>query len=483
MMLLVFVTGLIGVTTLLIERTHSSREMFYGRAEARAEALTEMVADLVSPALASGDSPSVSRGIETMTRFPNVVSVSVFDRAGALVSQKTNEIEAGPAQDVLETRSVIVNPVSKDAIGEVRAVLSTQSLKETLRNLFWKTLALASLAIFGLAGAAWILGHIVGRRLESLAEVLERIDLDKPLALKQGGSASELDRLARSFNALHSRLLHEKSERLQLEAFKSDLTNMLVHDMKHPITVTGVVLALLQDDAAALDSDKKAHLFGVAKRNIRRENVMIENLLQIAKLKNAQIPLRKTRLNLKSFMEKCAEENSVVVEQDGRKWRLEADESLDAYWIFGDPALLKRLIGNLVFNAIDHSPPEGGITLGARLRGTGAPVVEIFVRDEGAGIPIERREAIFRKYRTSAESTKNAGLGLAFCKLVAEHHAARLELVDSAQPGTTFALVIPASTRPMAPAPDKQELPASAMSVPLIARADEGADSRRTSDT
>jgi signal transduction histidine kinase len=445
----VFISGLLGTAALVMERTHASREMFYGRAEARAQALGEIVADLVSPSLADGDAASVGRKLAAVAEFPSVVSVSVLDPDGEVVARSGGAPEADTARDELAASVPIANRATREPLGRVRVVLSTRSLEEALGRLFWKTLAFGAVGLLVLAGAAWTVGFLLGRRLETLVDVLERADSDQPPVLAEGGTADELDRLARGFNALRGRLLHEKAERLQLEAFRNDLTNMLVHDMKHPITVMGVVLALLQEEDGELDADKRTRLFGIAKRNIRRESVMIENLMQMAKLKNAQLPLRKTRLNLREFMAGCAEENAFVVEQDGRPWRLEAGEELDACWIFGDLVLLKRVVGNLVFNAIDHSPAAGGITLGARLRGKGAPVVEIFVRDEGAGIPAERREAIFLKYQTSGESAKNAGLGLAFCKLVAERHAARLELVDSGQPGTTFALVIAASTRPM----------------------------------
>ena len=262
---------------------------------------------------------------------------------------------------------------------------------------------------------------------------------------QDGGTDSEIDRLARAINILHERLLAETAERGKLAAFKDDLKNMLVHDMKHPLTVLNDVLAMLGEAGVEVGLEKKIALLKMGKKSIRRQDVMIENLLQLARLNNTEMPLRKERISLASFMEECARENAVVVQQAQRRWALELDEELGARWIFGDRALLKRLVGNLVLNAVDHTPPETGITLGIRLRGKDRSRAEIFVRDEGAGVPPEKRDMIFSKYASFAESSKNVGLGLAFCRAVAEKHSARLELLESKPPGATVALVIPVS--------------------------------------
>ncbi len=448
--LAVFAAGSLGVAALVADRYIAASEILYGRVEERAGALLETVENLAMPQLLQGDGRDINREIGVLGRLPRVESISIYDENGKVVFQTEHKDEpraprAGPAKArLIELHKAMTDPVSGKLIGGVQVALSTESLQAALRDLLWRGIGLGVALLLTMAVTAWYLGVLLGRRMESIARAIEGVELDKPLGLKDGGSDSEADLLVRKFNALHERLLLEIAERKKLTEVKDDLTNMLIHDMKQPLTILNTVLAMFAESGGAeLPQGKRLALLRMAKRSIRRESSMIEDLLQMARLKNAEIPLRKERLSLKSFVEECARENGVVVEQAQRRWTLEVGDGIDSSWIYGDRALLKRLVGNLVLNAIDHTPEETGITLGARLHVADRSKVEIYVRDEGLGVPPAQREAIFEKFRTSSQFSRNAGLGLAFCRMAAERHSARLEVLDRPEPGATFALIIP----------------------------------------
>lgn len=453
--LTIFAAGSLSILALVANSHLSARDMLYGRMEERADALLETVENLALPYLRGEGVYSLRREIKILSRLSRVEYIKIYDQNRKLAFDG-KQIAEVPHESlnvkkiefpVKEFFSAIEDPVSRNQLGWVKVAMTTQGLEENLQNLAWRSIAIGSLSLAGLGVIAWIIGALLGRKLELLTEAVESLEMDKPLNIKEGGTNSEIDRLSRKFSALHARLLEETRLRKKLEAFKKDLTNMLIHDMKQPLTVLKAVLAILAGGDAE-SSEGKEDLFEMADRSIKRQDVMIENLLQLARLKNTEMPMKKEGLSLKSFVEECADESAVIMKQARRRWSMEIGEGVDSRWILGDKILLKRLVGNLVLNAVEHTPEETEIVLGARLCESDRSRAEIFVRDEGSGISREQREIIFRKYGTFAESAKNVGLGLAFCKMVAEKHSARLELLDCGKPGATFALVIPTTAVP-----------------------------------
>jgi signal transduction histidine kinase len=113
----------------------------------------------------------------------------------------------------------------------------------------------------------------------------------------------------------------------------------------------------------------------------------------------------------------------------------------------GDAELLRRVIENLVSNAIKHTPRDGRL----RVDVASTPAcVRIAVRDEGPGVPPNARERIFERFSATGLSTESGrhsvGLGLAFCKYAVEAHGGTIR-VESAQPrGSTFIVELPWST-------------------------------------
>jgi signal transduction histidine kinase len=113
--------------------------------------------------------------------------------------------------------------------------------------------------------------------------------------------------------------------------------------------------------------------------------------------------------------------------------------------VLGDPALLSRLVDNLVGNAFKFSPPSEPVELVLRKVPEGA-VLE--VRDRGPGVPPEDRQAIFRRFARGSAAVTGAsppglGLGLAFVSEVAGWHHGRVELESPPSGGSVFRVIIP----------------------------------------
>lgn len=108
---------------------------------------------------------------------------------------------------------------------------------------------------------------------------------------------------------------------------------------------------------------------------------------------------------------------------------------------------MRRIIGNLIQNAVTHSPSPVDVRLSARAEG--GDHILITVADNGRGIPPEYREVIFRKFErvkhVGVSRGRSSGLGLAFCKLAAEAHGGRIwvQSGDSTVGGSQFHISLP----------------------------------------
>ena len=121
-----------------------------------------------------------------------------------------------------------------------------------------------------------------------------------------------------------------------------------------------------------------------------------------------------------------------------------------------DANRLRQVFGNLLDNAIKYTPEGGSVTITARCQPAGA-IVEF--RDTGIGISSEEQDKVWaRLYRgDKSRSHRGLGLGLSLVKAVVEAHQGKVTLVSEVGRGSTFTVVLPATTSGLAFAPDEEE--------------------------
>ena len=224
--------------------------------------------------------------------------------------------------------------------------------------------------------------------------------------------------------------------RLQLE--KERVIAFVVHDLKNPVNTVDLNAQLLLRDRSlpALVHDA-AHQIRAASRQLGR---MILNLLDVAKADQGQLAPRPASQQLESIVDAVRDELRVAA--SAREVILAT--KLTVPNLFADEELLRRVLANLVENAIRYSSRGGEITIASQ-RGSGG--VEIRVSDQGRGVPPEMREKVFQPFTQvddggPASSRDNRGLGLAFCKRALEAHGGRISIED-ANPGACFVAFFP----------------------------------------
>ena len=231
--------------------------------------------------------------------------------------------------------------------------------------------------------------------------------------------------------------------RAQAERLKDDLTNMVIHDLKNPVNGITMLVRLLLRKGSLSETQQKN--LAQIERTCRELLRLIGNVLEIAKIEAGQMPVATERVLLAELVDEVAAEYGAVASEVGR--RLTVAVGTDLPPAVADHVLLKRVLVNLVANALRHSGSRE-VRIDAVPESERAEIT-LRVVDAGHGIPEEEQAGIFEKFRTMrGDSTGDTGLGLPFCKLAVERMGGRIALSSAVGAGTTFTVTLPTGPRP-----------------------------------
>jgi signal transduction histidine kinase len=230
----------------------------------------------------------------------------------------------------------------------------------------------------------------------------------------------------------------------ELEKVRDDLMKMIVHDLKTPLTTVLAALEMVMDGDYGPITDEQRRALGDAEAKSEDLLALIEDLLEVARIEETRLALDLTPLAPAAFVHEVIHEWQLRFEQEGAEAR--EDVADDAPVFEGDRAMLRRVFGNLIQNALTHTAEPVRITLSARREGEDR--ILFTVADNGPGIPREYHEVIFHKFERvkmpQMPRTRSSGLGLAFCKLAVEAHGGRIWVQSEEGKGSLFHIVLPA---------------------------------------
>jgi two-component system, sensor histidine kinase and response regulator len=235
---------------------------------------------------------------------------------------------------------------------------------------------------------------------------------------------------------LHELLRKQRDDMLRAILEKERLTAFLVHDLKNPVTGMAMAADLIAQDASASTRIREA----ATRIRSHADSLqhMIMNLLDLSKGDEGRLVAVRKALHLPVLVRDVA--RAFEVQANARNVRIATELEVDR--IEADETLLRRILENLVENAVRHAPGGSAVTIAARRDGSR---VVLRVSDAGAGVAPELRVKIFDRYYRGADERGNRvgrGLGLAFCKVAIEAHGGTIAVAD-ASPGATFLVEIP----------------------------------------
>ena len=296
------------------------------------------------------------------------------------------------------------------------------------------SLMIASGFVLGLVAVVSARG---AQRLESLAARLVSEEVARRMAIERGEELELAnDRIAQVNSDLESQ--HARLALAQRDA--ETMSSLLVHDMKQPLSSIQGILDLVGDQLARRgDAKRLVEDLGVARTQGDRLLAMIADLLAIARLERGLLKAKKQRTEVSSLLRHIAESHGVRARAQHVEIVVCAPDELMATF---DRELVERSLENLISNALTFA--YGGVRVEVSAERCGATLV-LAVRNSGPRVPEEVRPLLFDKFVTrDARARHNAGLGLYFCRLVAEAHGGSVALVDDPQWAVNFVARLPA---------------------------------------
>jgi signal transduction histidine kinase len=266
----------------------------------------------------------------------------------------------------------------------------------------------------------------------------------------------EMSRLGMNFNAMAERLQKREARLVELDRLKSEFVSTVSHELRTPLTTIKALTRLLMREG--LDETKRREYVETISVECDRQIDFVLNLLDLSRIEGGVLRVTHQRVDVDEVMSSVVKSEMRSAEK--RRHELRVEPKTEVPPVCGDPKELRRVLSNIIENAIKYTPDGGLIILSAREEDE---QVLISVSDNGRGIPPEDMPILFDKFHrgrpaphsaamrdatTDAEFLEDAdvsgvGLGLYLGRNVMEQMGGRISVESEVGRGSTFTLHLP----------------------------------------
>jgi NtrC-family two-component system sensor histidine kinase KinB len=235
-------------------------------------------------------------------------------------------------------------------------------------------------------------------------------------------------------------LMRDISERKDLDSLREDLTSMIYHDLRSPLANIVSSLDVLSTMFPGPENETIQSVTTIARRSTDRIQRLVSSLLDINRLEAGQTIVSQQAVTPAVLAEDVMDAVHPMVESRHQSLKNGLPGNLPPVWV--DVDMIRRVLINLMENASKFTAPEGKIELGGRQEGDW---VQLWVQDNGSGIPFTEQERIFDKFTRLNGQNKSSGLGvgLAFCRLAVNGHGGKIWVESEVGKGSKFILTLP----------------------------------------
>jgi two-component system, OmpR family, phosphate regulon sensor histidine kinase PhoR len=236
-------------------------------------------------------------------------------------------------------------------------------------------------------------------------------------------------------------VFHDLTRTKQLERTREEFVANVSHELRTPLSlIKGYVETLL--DGARNNPEVSEHFLHIIARNAERLDLLIQDLLTISALESGRVQLQLQPVLLRAVAEKVfadlksrAGSRSITLQNELPDLTANADESR-----------LEQVLANLVDNAIKYGRTQGNVVVGGK--NLDGEKIEIFVQDDGPGIPAESLGRVFERFyrvdKARSREQGGTGLGLSIVKHIIQNHGGEVWAKSEAGKGATFFFTLPA---------------------------------------
>ncbi len=239
------------------------------------------------------------------------------------------------------------------------------------------------------------------------------------------------------------------SARKQAEKLRQDLLNMVIHDLRGPIGNMINTIELLPMLLAANPDPKTVNrVLDLALQTSQEVKDLVDSMLDISRLEQGEVPLQRELVDLEELMQAVEKQVTPRAAAKAMELIIAPLPGIPPVWL--DISMIRRVLVNLIDNAIKYTPREGRVSLSTNVT---KDALIFAVADNGPGISKADQAYIFNKFARvdhSSNAPTGVGLGLAFCKLAAEAHGGKISVKSEGIPGqgSTFILSLPLILEP-----------------------------------
>ena len=234
------------------------------------------------------------------------------------------------------------------------------------------------------------------------------------------------------------------SSQRKLDEMKTDFINNMTHEIKTPIATISLACEMLEDDSVNSDSASRLSFINIISDENRRMRILIETLLQSAKMSGKKFSINPKEIDLNSLAKASVQNFKLTIQN--RQGIIETHFGDISGTLFADELHISNMIHNLIDNAIKYSEQNPHITI-TTLTQDNYAVLQI--TDNGIGIAKEDQKHIFEKfYRVSTgdiHNVKGFGIGLNYVSQVVALHHGKISLASELGQGSTFTISLPLS--------------------------------------
>lgn len=283
----------------------------------------------------------------------------------------------------------------------------------------------------------------VAEGLRQTAAAADRLAAGDPAARAPVAGRDEVARLGRSFNAMADQLQAAADRRREAETLRRNLIAWTSHDLRTPLTAIRVRVEALHDGLVG-DPDEVRRYLAAMRADVVALNGLLDDLFELAQLDAGGPPPQRTPHAPAELVADAVERFQPLAEQRGIDLRGGAET--DAL-VAAQAGKIERVLGNLVGNALRHTPTGGQVVVVARAAAEG---VLFCVQDTGPGFSAADLayafEQFYRGEEARSRATGGAGLGLAIARGIVQAHGGRIWAENRAAGGARVCFVLPRAT-------------------------------------
>jgi two-component system sensor histidine kinase BaeS len=291
---------------------------------------------------------------------------------------------------------------------------------------------------------AYRLAEGVSGALERLAEGVKSVATGEFSTRVPEGAADEIGDVSKAFNQMAARLEEAQRRQSQLEDERKQFTAALSHDLRTPLSSARVMLEAIRDGVIS-DSQEQREYVRRTLVEVRNLSDLVDDLFELSLLDAGALKLHMSPTPLQELVLSSVEGMSAAAKSKGLAFDVQVDEACGD--VVMDGLRVRRVLMNLVQNAIRHTPADGSVTVAAHDEGD---QVTVEVRDTGEGISADDLPKIWtRSYRADPSRTRDinglqqTGLGLATAKAIIELHGGWVSATSALGEGSSFVFGLP----------------------------------------